>query len=236
MFKKDQVSASAQNNRKPRKKNWYQDRYQSLVVQRNILILVSFLALSLTVVATALVMVTLNSKEIEPFVIEVQEKSGVATVVDQLTVKQYVAKESILRYFVAQYLKSREEYDIGTFEHNFFRIVRLMSDGSVFSHFKRSISKLNKESPLNLGPNRERKVSVKSIIFFDPVPGTAGRTAQVRFQVTDSVKGSSQVLGVKHKVLLMDFDFINLNLSHEDRYINPLGFVVKNYKTDEDSS
>ncbi|WP_236870553.1 VirB8/TrbF family protein [Candidatus Bandiella numerosa] len=75
-------------------KNWSDDRYQSTVIQRNLLLLL----LLLLIVCFILIIISLttirylkNTQSIDPFVIEIEKKSGVSTVVEPLSIKTYSA-------------------------------------------------------------------------------------------------------------------------------------------------
>lgn len=233
----DTTNAPPANTReKPVKttKNWYADRYQSMLVQRNLFSAIALIALSGIAIASFALMTIVQSKTIEPFVIEVEEKTGIATVVDQLSVKQYTANETIVQYFIVQYLRAREGYDFTTFEHDYFNIVRLLSTGEVYNSFRKTVAQSNPESPIvKLGANLRREIKIKSIQFLSSDNNT--NTAQIRFKRTDIRKKGNGIQSVEHKIALLSFDFIQLNLNMEDRYINPLGFQVTNYRVDDEA-
>jgi type IV secretion system protein VirB8 len=215
-------------------KNWYSDRYQAMVIQRNFLMLITLISLVGVVVSAFAVQVVTSAKTIEPFVIEVSQKSGVATVVDQLSTKQFVADEVISRYFIAQYIRAREGYDYHQFQYNYNTITRLFSSSDVYKEFRSTISSTNEQSPTALlGNSGRRDVSITSIIFMQGGGENGEKTAQVRFQYTDTGVGG-RIRDVKHKVALVVFSFKQLKLSIEDRYVNPLGFTVTSYKADDE--
>ena len=234
--KKNDDNKDSQKNKgnSVKSRNWYEDRYQSMVVQRNILSLVSVISL-IGVVACALVVQIISSlKTIEPFVIEISETSGIATVVDQLSVREFIADDMIVRYFLVSYMKARESFDINRYEHNYKRVVRLFSASSVYNEFARSVMSRSDDGIIEkFGIGRIREVKVLSITFLKKGPGERGRTAQIRYLLEDKNRDGRNKSS-QNKVAIVNFDFVQLNLSIEDRYINPLGFQVISYVSDDE--
>jgi type IV secretion system protein VirB8 len=208
-------------------KNWDKDRYQSAVAQRNLLLLLLTICFAVILISLSTIRYLKNTQNIEPFVIEIEEKTGVPTVVEPLSVKAYSANEAVTKYFVMKYIRAREEYFPTTFARNFNDVVRTLSDHKVYyEDYKPKFSTNSKTSPYNLyGSNSYATVSLKSIIF--PTPSSA----QVR--VTITVTG--QINLKMNKIIYMEFTFRNLNMSEEDRLINPLGFQVTLFRMNDEN-
>ena len=68
-------------------KSWYSNRYQIVVVQRNILLLFTLVSMFSVAISIIFVKTIMSSKSLEPYVIEVEEKTGIATVVDQISAR-----------------------------------------------------------------------------------------------------------------------------------------------------
>jgi len=209
------------------KKNWYADRYQTVVLQRNFLALVTLVALAGIIFSVLSVVKITASKTIEPFVIEVEEKTGITNVIRPLQKEKFAFDETLRRYFIYQYVTKREEYDISSFNYNYFTFVRLLSDANVYAAFRREVNATNPNSPVRLGSS-QRTIKVKSISFPPPVAGQPGFVSQIRFKAEDNVSG------VKNKVVTMNFDYFDLSLTQEDRAVNPLGFQVTGYRADDE--
>jgi type IV secretion system protein VirB8 len=79
-------------------KSWYSNRYQIVVVQRNILLLFTLVSMFSVAVAVIFVKNIMASKSLEPYVIEVESKTGVATVVDQMTSQNFTGDQMIRKY------------------------------------------------------------------------------------------------------------------------------------------
>ena len=68
-----------ENNKKDKKsklkiKSWYSNRYQIVVVQRNILLLFTIVSMLSVAVSVIFVKNIMSSKSLEPYVIEVEKK------------------------------------------------------------------------------------------------------------------------------------------------------------------
>ncbi len=209
-------------------KNWKDDKFQSAIVQRNLLLIGLLLCFILILVALSTIRYLKNTQSIDPFVIEIEEKSGVPTVVKPLSIETYSANESIKRYFVMKYIRAREEYYSETFNRNFNDVVRVLSSSSVYySDYRNKFGYNNPSSPYNLyGSGSYRTVGLKSIIF------PSDTSAQIRINLTVS----GQINMVMNKIIYMEFDYFNLNMSEQDRLINPLGFQVTLFRMDDENS
>src|SRR4051812_6802310 len=96
----------------PDTKNWYKDRYQSVLVQRKLLAVITVFSLLCTLGAVLDIARLTPQKSIEPFVIQVDQKSGITQTVDPLTVKELTANEAVNNFFIVTYIRSRESYNI----------------------------------------------------------------------------------------------------------------------------
>ena len=107
--------------------NWYKDRYQYVLVQRKLLAVITLMSLICTL-ATVIVISQLSPlKTIEPFVIQVDQKSGITETVDPLTVKELTANEAVNNFFIVQYIRAREDFSMSDVTRN-YNLVRLMSE------------------------------------------------------------------------------------------------------------
>ncbi len=194
-------------------KSWYSNRYQIVVVQRNILLLFTLLSMLSVAVAVLFVKNIMSSKSLEPYVIEVESKTGVATTVNQLTAQNFTGDQVIRKYFINQFIHAASGYDPKTYKTDADKI-RLFSTPGVYSEFR---SRIN---PRELGTDGRIEVRIKSVQFTD------GNTAQIRLLRLISQNGPAVQ---KDEVITMNFFFADLNLTMEERLINPLGFQVSKY-------
>ncbi len=209
------------SQKKLKLKSWYSNRYQIVVVQRNILLLFTLVSMFSVAIAVIFVKNIMSSKSLEPYVIEVEEKTGVATVVDQLTAENFTSDQMVRRYFINQFVQAASAYDPKTYKFDVEK-VRLMSVPNVYSDYRRRIN------PRDLGAEAEYDVRIKSVQFNSP------NTAQIRILRQISLPNSDPT--TKNEIINLKFYFSpNINLSMEDRLINPLGFQVSEYLIAEEA-
>ena len=206
--------------------SWNKDRYGSAVVQRNFLLLLSLLLIMTLLFGVVYIDEVSKDKTIEPFIVEIEEKTGVPTVVDQISKKQYTADEVIQEYFLYSYIKAREGYDYRTYIHDFFTTVRILSSTGIYRGFLGRVSKRNESSPVNLYGRKIRlEPKIKSI-------QNINGAKQVRLLVKH-INGN-KVTKVDHKILYIKYEFVNLEITLEERLVNPLGFRVVDYRVNQD--
>lgn len=224
-FSKKKETDSGDKDAVSEVRNWYSDRYQTVVVQRNLLFLVTVVALIGVFISVFVVRQVTASRSIEPFVIEIERKSGIATVVNPLDRVQLAADEELTKYFLARYVQARETYDPITYEYNYFTIVRLLSTGSIYYPFKNFVVG-NPQSPrLLYGEKASSTIKFRSITLPNP--------NEARVSFTLNVKGYRG--GTFNRVATIRYGYFTLEMSQEERYINPLGFQVTAYRVDEES-
>lgn len=208
-------------------RNWYKDRYQYVLVQRKLLATITITSLLVTLVTVIAIARLTPLKSVEPFVIQVDQKSGITQTVDPLKVPELTANEAVNNFFIVQYIRSRETYSITDLARN-YNIVRVMSErNTVYPEFVRQADPNNPGSnAARLGTGGVRTVNFKSIIYLNR------NLAQARVLIEERAQGAP--LRQYHKIILVAFEYIKLNLTNDERYINPLGFRVVDYRVDDE--
>ncbi len=206
-------SEATHKKNKLRIKSWYSNRYQIIVVQRNILLLFTLVSMFSVAIAVIFVKNIMSSKSLEPYVIEVEEKTGIATVVNQLTAQNFTGDQMIRKYFINQYIHAASGYDPRTYKEDTEK-VRLFSAAQIYTEYRNNVK--------DLGPEARVDVRIKSVQFPD------SNTAQIR--ILKQIDLPDQDLKTKDQIITMNFYFSpEVNLSNEERLINPLGFQVGKY-------
>ncbi|HSQ97751.1 MAG TPA: type IV secretion system protein [Rickettsiales bacterium] len=208
-------------------KSWYSSKYQIVTFQRNILFFISFLAICSVLVAVIFVKQIMGSKSLVPYVIEVEEKTGIPTVVEQLNQSSFTTDSALKRYFLYSFIKAAEGFNLGTFKDDYKKLM-LFSTSSVFRQIQKKINPKNESSPYALiGSKGMIEVALKSISF--PTPNSA----IIRFRL----KNLGFVRDFKNNrdmIADIEFKFTDIKLSVEERYINPIGFQVTKYVVDQE--
>lgn len=211
-------------------KNWYRDRYEAVITQRNFLGVIAISSLLLALIAGFIILYMLPQKTVMPFLIQVDEKSGYTNIIEQNSLRSISADESLRRYFIIKFLTAREGYDALDLREN-SDVVRLLAEKGIYRRYwNEVINPQNKQSLyVTLSSDRMRQVEIKSVQFLD------SERAQVRLSVTTSDKQKSSQPQVEHFIALIKFQFVQLDLKFSEMAVNPLGFQVQEYRLDKDS-
>ncbi|QTK81724.1 Type IV secretion system protein virB8 [Agrobacterium tumefaciens] len=165
-------------------------------------------------------------KTVEPFVIRVDNSTGIVDVVSPLTSIAGTYDEAVTKFFAARYVRAREGYVWSEGEEN-FRTVALLSTQPEQSRFAASYRGSNPDSPQNIyGRSATARINIVSISLIN------GNVASVRY-VRTVTRGDE--VRTTHWVATLTFSYVNAPMSSSDRLINPLGFVVSDYRADPEA-
>ncbi len=224
LFRKKEASNLSSDTKQ---QNWYSEEYYRAVGHNKILSF--FLLLSAIVILGLGISVNdiARKKTIEPFIVEVNEKSGIATYVHTTKDKLFSDNEAITNYFMHQYIKDVACYDKFSMDER-IKKARLFSSSFVYRQYIHNMSTYNESSKVNLFSN-----AYKCSIKFISILPISKETIQVRFRTSYSFENGNGDSS-HNKIALIKYHYTNLRLSEEDRTINPLGFEVTKYEeTDE---
>lgn len=225
------------NDMKPQKKpkygvNWYADKYQSVVVWRNWFMLVAMLCIGAVVVMTFSQMYFLPLKTVKPFIVQVDEKSGLTQVITDDVAKDYNANQELVKHFAMSYVFARENYNY-ILVGDMYKKVLLLSSPTVAKDFRDYISRSNPNSTFNrFGTHTERDVTLQSYTLQNPNKKTREDSIiQVRLIVTEKRSNASPQRYTVQVTMSAGFEK-GLALNEDQRLVNPLGFQVKSYSVD----
>ncbi len=165
-------------------------------------------------------------KTVEPFVVRVDNSTGIVDVVSALTSTAGTYDEAVTKYFAARYVRAREGYVWSEAEEN-FRTVALLSTQPEQARFSAVYRGSNPDSPQNVyGRNATARISIVSISLINAT------VTSVRYMRTitrgDDVRST-------HWVATLTFSYVNAPMSSTDRLVNPLGFAVSEYRADPEA-
>lgn len=221
---KKKVKANSSGDALDVTRNWFTDRYESLQVQRSILLLVMLSLSAVIFILSASVTYIKNTRTIEPFVIEIEQKTGVPTVVDPIDVKIYSSEEVIKRYFIWEFVKLREEF-MPAYLDTAQKKLNVMSAADVYGQYKSLIR--TPDGPIQkAGKNGSITIQLKSMVLINE------KAVQVRFKENAIFNNGEN--SMSDKIAYLEFEFVNLELPLEQRYLNPLGFRVTKYRLEDE--
>ena len=183
--------------------------------------------LSLVLAITMMLMMPLKS--VQPYVVTVDRQTGAVEVATTLKGGKLSENDAVIQAELANYVRTRETFDATDLAIN-YRRVQLRSSGNVRGAYVAAMAADNAASPLRaLSPGDTVKVRIKSVSLVGPGAGL------VRYDAERSAAGG-RILDTRAYVSAISFGFNDRPLRLEDRFDNPLGFVVTRYRRDSEGS
>lgn len=181
----------------------------------------------MTVMSVAAVMLLAPLKTVEPFVIRVDNNTGVTDIVTTMKEHNKSYGEIIDRYWLTQYVKFRESYDWWTVQSGYDAAMLLSGtteQGVIGGLFQ------SEGAPYKVFKDRFRvDVKILSVTWI-------GEVAQVRFEKqVKPLSESTQRPPAQRLMATIGYQYINMPQADKDREINPLGLQVMHYRVDTES-
>lgn len=182
----------------------------------------------ITVISIVAVAMLTPLKSVQPFVIRVDNNTGLTDTVSVMKQRQDSYDEIVDKYFLKQYVQYREGYDWETIQTT-FDATKLMSNDAVAAEFAALYAGENAPHKV-LRNSRKVLIRVQSVAFL-------GELAQVRFTKQAIAVGGTandqQSPPIK-MIATIAWEYQGGKMSEQDRLINPLGFKVKSYRVDRE--
>ncbi|WP_336294026.1 virB8 family protein [Bartonella sp. CB169] len=201
-----------------------QDRMMRAHRITRVSLLIAGIAVIVAVMSSLAVITLVPLKTVEPFVIRVDNSTGIVEVVEALKEGPTNVDEAITRYFAAKYVRAREGFTVEEVQNN-FQTVSLLSSSEEQERFAQWYSARNPQSPQILYEHATVTTFIKSISFISQ------NVAQVRYYKTIRDNNTNKEF-ISHWVATLTFEYINAPISIQNRLVNPLGFMVSEYRTD----
>jgi type IV secretion system protein VirB8 len=227
-FFRDSDSSTAESQTPSGVKNWYIERYDSILAQRNILLLfagISIIAVCISIFAVSQI---ISTKTFHPIVIQVEESTGRTVIVNPINSEILGGNEALARYFIYKYIIARETYNAVDFDTIARKTVRLFSKTEVYGQYLNYINNQAYDPKKKYGNNTSTTLKVKSWNTLDK----DSKKMIVRFSVNE-IGGSQKIY---NKIAVIEYDYVAMELSSTDNEINPVGFQILTYRVDDDNS
>jgi type IV secretion system protein VirB8 len=186
-------------------------------------------ALSVLLAALGLVAVMLLSplKSVEPYVIRVDNGTGIVDVVPVYQGKDTLS-EVIDRHLITTYVTARERYFYAVAEADYAQIGAMQS-APMNQSWLAAWDRNNAESPLNRYKDGTTvRVQVQAVTFLTRADGRKD-LAQVRFLTGRRPAGSGAEV-VTHWIATLEYHYTPPSQDDRQRALNPLGFRVTEYR------
>lgn len=209
--------------------SWNRDRVEAMRSSQRIAWWIAIgAALIALLEAVALVLLT-PLKTVEPYTLMVDRTTGYVQALKPLDQAKISPDAALTQSFLVQYVIAREGFDLATLNPN-YRKISLFSAGTARASYLQTMQPTNPESPLSLYPRTTLvDVQVKSV---SPI---GANTALVRFDTMRTDAGG-QAQPASSWVAVIRYRYSTEPMKLEDRFVNPLGFQVVQYRKDPETA
>ena len=167
-------------------------------------------------------------KTSEPFVVEVDRQTGSSSILTVADGQPVPASEIQDKYWLSQYVLARESYDYRTLENDFIR-TRELSTPPVFAPYASQFGDREGSLEKRWGDSKQIRVTLVSV-----VPNGNG-IGTVRFIRTQRSTATGAVESERRFTASVGYEYRPEFRATEDRrLVNPFGFRVTSYRTDEE--
>lgn len=200
--------------------NWTEERVLNLQIQRNFLMVANVIAIFVLFVSLLMIKQLYADREIKPYIIEYDKKSGMLSMVDSSTKKEYTSQEAVKESLFVDYLKQREGLESYSIEAHINK-VRIMSSKEIYKSFienaTQDISILQSS-----GRNSKYDIDITSITYLSP------NKVEIKFK--KKLIAGDRIISTRYFKVLLVFDFFDLEATVDDLRLNPLGFQITYYR------
>lgn len=207
----------------------YEASFRYLIEQSNKRAwLISFVAIFIASLSLIAVVLLTPLKTIEPYVIRVDNTTGMVDILTLLDEKEITQNEALDKYFISQYIKAREGYYYELLNQDYL-LTQLMSSENVANEYRALYEGDNARDQV-LKNSNEVSMQILSVVLGE---SNGVKTSTIRANITTknlSSRGTSQAT----KVITLSYDYTLGKASEENRLLNPLGFKVLTYRIDNE--
>ncbi|EGH5724547.1 type IV secretion system protein, partial [Campylobacter jejuni] len=174
--------------------------------------LIAFISIFIAIISIIAVVLLTPLKTIEPYVIRVDNTTGMVDILTMLDEKEIKANEALDKYFISTYVKAREGYYYDLLNQDYL-LTQLMSSEKVANEYRALYEGDNARDQI-LKNSNEVSVQILSIVLGE---SNGVKTATVRAIITTknlTSKGTTQAT----KVITLSYDYILAKASEENRF------------------
>lgn len=208
-------------------RTWETDKVIASEKSKRLAWRIAILGLLLSIASVAAVLLLTPLKTVEPFVVRVDNTTGIVDVVKTLKGGSTTYDEAVNKYFVQRYVRAREGYNREIADSTYIE-VGLMSSPNEAQRYYDFFNPTNAQSPLNVYRDYAKvRITVKSVSFIN------NKVALVRYvRAVDRPPDKPQL---SHWAATVSYQYVGAPMSETDRAVNPLGFQVTDYRSDPES-
>lgn len=208
--------------------SWATDQAAALRSSRRTAWIVACVAAAVAVVEGMALIVLMPLKTVEPYTLLVDRTTGYVQALKPLEPTQITADQALIQSMLVQYVIARESFDIATLQSD-YRKVGLWSADVARNDYLNLMQASNPAGPLARYPRTTvLETRIKSV---SPL---SDQSALVRFETVRRDAGG-QYQSVQPWVSVVRYRFSGEPMAAEDRFLNPLGFQVVEYRKDPEA-
>jgi len=207
---------------------WNADRLRGLRISQRLAWTVAFAAVLVASLEAGALMMMMPLKTVEPYTLLVDKTTGYVQPLRPLEPGKMAPDAALTQSYLVQYVIAREGFDFASASTN-YRRVALFSEGLARNAYVAAMQPNNPDSPLASYPRGTViDTRVKS------VSPTGADSAMVRFDtIRNDPNGRRQA--ARSWVALVRYRYSTEPMALEDRFVNPLGFQVAEYRRDPET-
>lgn len=208
--------------------SWAADQLEALRKSRRIAWFIAAGAVLVAVSEAIALIVLMPLKTVVPYTLMVDRTTGFVQALKPLDPGQVTPDRALVQSMLVQYVIARESFDIATLQANYEK-VGLWSAERARSDYLTLMQASNVDGPLNLYPRSSIvETRVKSVSRLD------AQSALVRFESVRRDEGGPYQPAMPW-VAVVRYRFSGEPMSADDRFLNPLGFQVVDYRRDPEA-
>ena len=192
--------------------------------------LIAIVSIFITLLSILAVLVLTPLKTVEPYVIRVDNTTGMVDILTTLDEKQITQNEALDKHFIGQYIKAREGYFFDMLNQDYI-FTQLLSSPEVAESYRAIYSGENSRDS-RLGSFTKVEVNILSVVLGE---SNGIKTATARINLKSTNKNSKEE-SLSTKVITLSYKYLLNEMQEKNRILNPLGFKVLTYRIDEEIS
>lgn len=192
--------------------------------------LVSFIFGFIAIISIIAVFLLTPLKQSVPYVIRVDNVTGMVDIISTLKDQTVVSKnsEALDKYFTANYVKLREQYYWDILEQDYYT-VQVFSSNRISAEYQNIYAGANSRVK-NLQNSVEVEIQIISVVLTN---SAGANVATIRFN--EIVKDlQSKTSKQTTKVATLTYEYVKELTTEKERVMNPLGFKVNTYRIDSE--
>ncbi|MCR6580360.1 virB8 family protein [Campylobacter insulaenigrae] len=190
--------------------------------------LITSVSIFITIISIIAVVLLVPLKTIEPYVIRVDNSTGMVDILTILDEKEITKNEALDKYFISQYVKAREGYYYDLLNQDYM-LTQLMSSEKVANEYRALYEGDNARDQI-LKNSNEVSIQILSIVLGE---SNGMKTSTIRTLINTKNLNTGGITQ-ETKVITLSYEYILAKASEENRMLNPLGFKVLTYRIDEE--